>query len=198
MIYSLTGVLAEKQTDEIVLVCNGVGFKIAVSLPTAAAAPSVGAQWTVYTYLQVKEDGLELFGFVDKETQRVFKMLIGVSGVGPKAALSILSVLSVEKILLSISAGDYKAFTACQGVGPKLAQRLVLELKDKVGTAAGIDFSQIAAVSAANGAAAQAVQALVALGYSQGEAAATLAKLDAGLPVEELIRQALRNIAGRR
>lgn len=196
MIYSLSGTLAEKRNDEVVIVCGGVGFRVAVPLPTAAAAPAVGQPFTIYTHMQVKEDGMELFGFADKEARNIFKMLISVSGVGPKAALSILSVLQPEKIFLAISAGDHKAFTACQGIGPKIAQRLVLELKDKVSAVAGgLSIEDVAAAPAA-GAAAQAVGALVALGYSQSEAATAIAKLDGTLPVEEMIKQALRRIGG--
>lgn len=196
MIYSLCGTLAEKHSDELVLVCGGVGFRVSVPLPTAAAAPAVGQQCTLYTHMQVKEDGIELFGFSNADMRGIFKMLISVSGVGPKAALSILSVLPAEKIFLAISAGDYKAFTACQGVGPKIAQRLVLELKDKVRSlAGGLSVEEIAAAPA-GGSGAQAVGALLALGYSQSEAAQAISRLDGSLPVEELVKQALRHIGG--
>ena len=202
MIYSLQGIVAEKGVDEVVLVCGGVGFRVSVPLSTAANTPVIGSDYLLYTYFHVKEDGMELYGFADKSSRNVFKMLISVSGVGPKAALSILSMMSTDKIFLAISAGDYKAFTACQGIGPKIAQRLVLELKDKVGSIAeSMSFDNIpdmSAISGTTGAATQAVQALVALGYSQSEAASAIARLPADLAVEELIRLALQSMAGGR
>ncbi len=203
MIYSLNGILAENSNDTLVVVCGGIGFRVSVPLPTAAGAPAVGENCQLYTHFHVKEDGMELYGFLDKSSRSVFKMLISVSGVGPKAALSILSMMSVDKVLLAISASDHKAFTACQGIGPKTAQRLVLELKDKVGgLAEGLSIEDVANVSsmmpAATSATTQAVQALVALGYSQSEAASAIAKLDGTLSVEELVRGALQSMAGGR
>ena len=203
MIYSLQGTLAEKTPDELIVVCSGVGYRVSVPLGTAANAPAVGSEILLYTYFHVKEDGMELYGFSDKSSRNVFKMLISVSGVGPKAALSILSMMAVDKIFLAISAGDHKAFTACQGIGPKIAQRIVLELKDKVGSIAeSLSYDDIPDMSAltavASGATTQAVQALVALGYSQSEAASAVARLPAGLSVEELVRASLQSMAGGR
>ena len=201
MIYCLKGELLKKTTEQAVILCGGVGYQVQLPATVAAALPGAGAQVTLYTYMNITENDVSLFGFSTEEQQACFKMLIGVSGVGPRVGMAILSVLSPEKVALAASAGDHKAFTAASGVGPKLAQRITLELKDKVGKglAEGLGFGADAAVAAPPaGAASQALAALVSLGYSQGEAAAAVARLDDSLPVEELVRQALRGMAGRR
>ncbi|MEI3278565.1 MAG: Holliday junction branch migration protein RuvA [Faecalibacterium sp.] len=129
-------------------------------------------------------------------------MLTAVSGVGPKVAVAILSVMEPDRVALAISAGDHKAFKAASGVGPKLAQRIVLELKDKVakGFVDGINLEDVGAATAAPAAqgAGQAIAPLASLGYSQSEAALAVSKIDASLPVEEIIKLALRGMAGRR
>ena len=199
MIHSLTGKVIEKSLDEIVISCGGVGFLVAVPQTAQGSIAAVGEETTLYTYLNVKEDALDLYGFATKAEQRAFKILTTVSGVGPKAGLAILSALSPDRIALAVSSGDYKAFTAAQGVGPKLAQRIVLELKGKFSdtTLQGVsieDVSRTAAVSTGN--VSQAISALVALGYTQSQAAVAISKLDADLDVQSLIKQALRLIAG--
>ena len=201
MIYCLKGELLKKTTEQAVILCGGVGYQVQLPATVAAALPGAGAQVTLYTYMNLTENDVSLFGFSTEEQQACFKMLIGVSGVGPRVGMAILSVLSPEKVALAVSAGDHKAFTAASGVGPKLAQRITLELKDKVGKglAEGLGFGADAAAAAPPaGAASQALAALVSLGYSQGEAAAAVARLDDSLPVEELVRQALRSMAARR
>ncbi|MCI6640586.1 MAG: Holliday junction branch migration protein RuvA [Pygmaiobacter massiliensis] len=200
MIYSLTGKVLEKTLDRVVLSCAGVGYEVNLPAGVAGALAPVGGEATVYTCLNVSENDISLFGFPDPESRKIFLLLTGVSGVGPKVGLAILSVLSPKRIVLAISAADHKAFTAASGVGPKLAQRIVLELKDKVGkglvgTVELGDLAVPAAVPAAG--MAQAMAALAALGYTQSEAAAALNQLDASLPTEELIRQALRQMAGK-
>ncbi|MEG0340434.1 MAG: Holliday junction branch migration protein RuvA [Oscillospiraceae bacterium] len=197
MIYSLTGKLVEKSNTEVVIECGGVGYWVFIPAAAASALPSVGNVCTLYTYMNLSENLIQLFGFADKESQSVFRMLITVSGVGPKAGLAILSALSPDKIVLAISAGDYKAFTAANGIGPKIAQRLVMELKDKVGKGltSGISLDDIN-TNAPNmgGSVQQAMAALVSLGYSGSEAAQAIGRLDANLPVSELIRLALQGI----
>ena len=200
MIYSLTGKVLEKTLDRVVLSCAGVGYEVNLPAGVAGALAPVGGEATVYTCLNVSENDISLFGFPDPESRKIFLLLTGVSGVGPKVGLAILSVLSPKRIVLAISAADHKAFTAASGVGPKLAQRIVLELKDKVGkglvgTVELGDLAVPAAVPAAG--MAQAMAALAALGYTQSEAAAALNQLDASLPTEELLRQALRQLAGK-
>jgi Holliday junction DNA helicase RuvA len=201
MIHCLTGKLLEKTPDYVVIDCGGVGYMASIPSSTAGALPAVGETCTVYTILNVTENDVSLFAFSDKESQSMFRMLTGVSGVGPKAGLAILSVLAPQRIVLAISGGDHKAFTAANGVGPKLAQRIVLELKDKVGKGmAGAlnaeDFAGAAAAPA--GGMAQALAALTSLGYSGTEAAQALSGLDTSLPTAELIRLALQGIGKRR
>lgn len=203
MIYSLTGTLSEKSADSIVLNVQGVGFYVAMPSTAIGALPAVGKECTVFTYLNVKEDAMDLYGFTDKTARGLFRMLLGVSGVGPKAALAILSGLSTAQILLAVSSGDHKAFTKCPGVGPKLAQRMVLELKDKVGKSAELaDVSELplsgggAAVD--SGVMTKAIQALVGLGYSQSEAAMAVSRQPQDAPLEELIRLSLKTLASKR
>lgn len=200
MIYSLTGKVLKKTLDMVVICCGGVGYQVMVPASVAGALPAIGQEATVYTHLNITENDVSLFGFATEEQKTCFSMLTGVSGVGPKAGLAILSVMNPDRVALAISAGDHKAFTAANGVGPKLAQRIVLELKDKVGkglTADGLTMSDVSAAGSA-GNLSQAIAALVSLGYSQSEAALGVAKLDENLPVEEIIKQALRNMAIRR
>lgn len=198
MIHSLTGKVIEKSLDEVVISCGGVGFLVSVPQTAQGAIAPIGEETTLYTYLNVKEDALDLYGFATKEEQRAFKILTTVSGVGPKAGLAILSALTPDRVALAVSSGDYKAFTAAQGVGPKLAQRIVLELKGKFTdtTLSGVTIEDISAAASATGNVSQAISALVALGYTQSQAATAVAKLDTNADVQTLIKQALRLIAG--
>ncbi|GKI15929.1 Holliday junction ATP-dependent DNA helicase RuvA [Oscillospiraceae bacterium] len=201
MIYCLNGKLIKKTLDMVVISCAGVGYQVLVPASVAAALPAVGGEAMLYTMMNVTETDVTLFGFATEEQQTCFKMLTAVSGVGPKVGLAILNVLSPERIALAVSAGDHKAFTAANGVGPKLAQRITLELKDKVGKglAEGLSLGDVGGMGAApaGGALSQAIAALTSLGYSAGEAAAAVAKLDESLPVEEMIKLALRGMARR-
>ena len=165
--------------------------------------PRIGETATVYTHLNVREDALDLYGFSTKSELNCYKMLTTISGVGPKAALSILSEMTPEGGAMAAASGDSKKFTKASGVGPKLAQRIVLELKDKVakGFVDGISLEDVAGACAdtqASQGSSQAIAALVSLGYSQSEAALAVSKIDASLPVEEIIKLALRGMAGRR
>ena len=203
MIYCLTGKVIKKSLNAVVLSCGGVGYYAQCPASVAGALPGVGKEATLYTVMSVTENDVSLYGFATEEQQSCFEMLTGVSGVGPKVGLAILSVMEPDRVALAISAGDHKAFKAASGVGPKLAQRIVLELKDKVakGFVDGISLEDVAGASSAAPAAAgagQAIAALVSLGYSQSEAAMAVSKIDATLPVEEIIKLALRGMAGRR
>lgn len=202
MIYCLTGKVIKKTLTKVVISCGGVGYGVLVPSSISSSLPAVGNETTVYTYMNVTDKGVSLFGFASEEEQACFEMLTSVSGVGPKVGLSILSSLTPERITLAISSGDHKAFTAANGVGPKLGQRIVLELKDKVakGLADGIGLADVggSAGGVPSGSLGQAIAALTSLGYSPSEAASAVAKLDETLPVEELIKLALRNMAGRR
>ena len=204
MIYCLTGKIVKKSMNAVVLSCGGVGYYAQCPASVAGALPGVGKEATIYTVMSVTENDVSLYGFATEEQQACFEMLTAVSGVGPKVGLAILSVMEPERVALAISAGDHKAFKAASGVGPKLAQRIVLELKDKVakGFVDGISLEDVAGASGQTPAAqssGQAIAALVSLGYSQSEAALAVSKIDATLPVEEIIKLALRGMAaGRR
>ena len=202
MIYCLTGKIVKKSLNAVVLSCGGVGYYTQCPASVAGALPGVGQETTLYTVMSVTENDVSLYGFATEEQQACFEMLTAVSGVGPKVGLAILSVMEPQRVALAISAGDHKAFKAASGVGPKLAQRIVLEL-DKVakGFVDGISLEDVAGSAAdtpATQSSAQAIAALVSLGYSQSEAALAIAKIDATLPVEEIIKLALRSMAGRR
>lgn len=194
MFYSLTGKIVHKTLNAFAIECSGVAFLCHASEYTMRNL-EIGKTDTVLTHLNVREDALDLFGFYTQLELDWFKLLTSVSGVGPKAGLAILSVHTPDKLAVIISAGDYKAITKANGVGPKLAQRVVNELKDKV-IASGEVSSDVAAVEAVSSSSnkAEAVSALTMLGYSQTEASVALSKLDATLPVEELIRQGLKQL----
>ena len=203
MIYCLTGKIVKKSMSAVVLSCGGVGYYAQCPASVAGALPGVGKEATLYTVMSVTENDVSLYGFATEEQQACFEMLTAVSGVGPKVGLAILSVMEPQRVALAISAGDHKAFKAASGVGPKLAQRIVLELKDKVakGFVDGISLEDVAGAASgepASQSSAQAIAALVSLGYSQSEAALAISKIDATLPVDEIIKLALRGMAGRR
>ena len=203
MIYCLTGKIVKKSMSAVVLSCGGVGYYAQCPASVAGALPGVGKEATLYTVMSVTENDVGLYGFATEEQQACFEMLTAVSGVGPKVGLAILSVMEPQRVALAISAGDHKAFKAANGVGPKLAQRIVLELKDKVakGFVDGISLEDVAGAASdapSSQSSAQAIAALVSLGYSQSEAALAISKIDATLPVEEIIKLALRGMAGRR
>ena len=200
MFYSLTGKVVMKDTSTAAIDCSGVAYLLNTTLFTINSLPPVGETATVFTYLAVREDALDLFGFYSKEELECFKLLITVSGVGPKAATSVLSALSPSQLAVAISSGDVKAITAAQGVGAKIAQRIVLELKNKMGsvTMNSDSLSSIADAtkSGISSASKDAVDALVsAFGYSRSEASIAGGRLDQNLTAEELIRKALAVLA---
>ena len=172
------GIVAEKTADSIVLDVNGVGYLLFVSGATLSMAPAVGERMKLYSVLNVREDAMELFGFYSREEKNMYERLKGVSGVGSRTALQILSAMSVRDLSLALVSGDATALTRVPGIGKKTAQRLVLELKDKVedsqltGSAAAISPK-----SADAGTEAEAVAALVALGYSASEAARAVSRV---------------------
>lgn len=183
-----------------VLDVGGVAFKCFTSMNTLRGLPQLNERATLYTHLNVREDALDLFGFLSQAELNCFKLLTAISGVGPKAGIAILSEMTPENVALAAAAGDSKRFTKANGVGPKLAQRIVLELKDKVKnlSVTGMEGNgaEPGGVSAA-GNAAQAVEALVTLGYSPSDAAAAVGRFDSALPPEELIRLALMSFGSR-
>lgn len=194
MFYSVSGNVVDYSTNFVAVEAGGVAFLCFTSMQTASKCSIIGEKVTLFTYLNVREDAIELYGFYDKEELDCFKMLINVSGVGAKMALSLLSEYTPDKIILSIAAGDYKALTKAAGIGAKLAQRITLELKDKIGSLSVGTQEDVAAVSSVskNSVTAEAVAALVMLGYNQSEASLAVSNLDPSLTVEELIKQALK------
>lgn len=200
MFYSLTGKLVHTEPGMAVLDVGGVAFKCFTSMNTLRNLPRLNETATLYTHLNVREDALDLFGFLTQGELNCFKLLTGISGVGPKVGIAILSEMTPETVALAAAAGDSKRFTKASGVGPKLAQRIVLELKDKVKSlsASGLSMEDMEAGGpSASGNAAQAVEALVTLGYSPSDAAAAVGRLDSQLPPEELIRLALKSFGSR-
>ncbi len=198
MLYSLTGKVVHIDTNALAVQCGGVAFYCAASLNTLRHVGAVGDEVTLYTYLAVREDALDLFGFADQQELQCFKLLTGVTGVGPKAALAILSQLEPARLALCVASGDAKTITKAQGVGNKLAQRVVLELKDKFKSQVPASFGADAEAAGSLSACAnceEAVSALEMLGYARTEAAAAVGKLDSTLSAEELIRQALRSLS---
>ena len=203
MLYSLRGKLIHKEPGLVVIECGGVGYACRTTYAASGGIGETGREVFLYTYLYVRDENIELFGFSDQQELRCFQLLISISGVGPKAALSILSDLEPTRFMLTVAAGDSKVLTKVKGIGAKTAQRIVLELKDKVakGFVEGINLEDVAGAAADTPAAqgaGQAIAALVSLGYSQSEAALAVSKIDGTLPVEEIIKLALRGMAGRR
>ena len=199
MFYSLTGKVVHTDESSVALSCSGVAFRCYTSFNTLCKIGSTGETVTLYTYLSVREDALDLFGFADTSELDCFKILIGVSGVGPKAGLAILSRLTPDKLSQAVACGDVKAITAAQGVGPKIAQRIIVELKDKLAPfSAGVssvgysDVSHNISVGAEN----DAVDALMSLGFTRSEASLAVGKLDKNLSLDDMIKQALLSLSG--
>ena len=170
MFAHISGVIAEKNADSIVIDAGGIGFLLNVSAATLSAAPAAGEKFKLYTIFNVREDAMELCGFATREEKRMYERLRSVGGVGSKLALAVLSSLSVRDLSVALVTGDAAALCRVPGIGKKLAQRLVLELKDKV------EDSQLASSAApippkSAGIEAEAIAALVALGFSSAEAA---------------------------
>ena len=197
MIYSVRGKLIYSQGDTAVVECGGVGYECRTTFSTTRAIAGKD-EVMLYTHLAVREDAMELFGFASKEELKSFRMLIGVSGVGPKAAISILSAVTPSQFALAVATGDSASFTKIKGIGAKTAQRIVLELKDKIAKENTISVRGEAAAAAPavmDDSVREAITALVVLGYSEGEAASAIGKLDPTLPTEELIKKALMSLA---
>ena len=200
MFYSITGKIVYIDTQSVAIETGGVAFRCSTTLTTLKRIGEKGSTATLYTYLNVREDALDLFGFADEQELECFKLLIGVSGVGPKAALAILSSATPESLAMAIVTGDEKTLTAAPGIGKKIAQRIILELKDKMAGASGgtLDFSSgggAVNVSAFTSKATEAAQALAVLGYTSAEVAAALKGIDVeNLPLEEIVRQSLKKM----
>ncbi len=194
----LSGTVAHIDQKLAVIDCGGIGFAVSTSGYTLSTL-SKGKEALLYTFMSVKEDGITLFGFHTREERNLFCQLISVSGVGPKAALSILSASNPSQLALSIITGDIKPLTAAPGVGKKIAQRIVLELKDKLAKEQGDALEQYTApasgLAIGENKAGEAAAALAVLGYSQGEINAALKDIDPQTAsVEDMIRLALRRM----
>lgn len=197
MFHHIKGTVFHVDPNRVVLDNGGVGYSINTSFFSASSVKK-GEEALFYTYLHVREDAMELYGFATEEELSCYKMLTSISGVGPKAALAILSVVTPEKLALCVISEDEKALTKAPGVGKKLAQRIILELKDKlaksqlsVSGGAGVELPQ---PEVNMGSAGEALAALTVLGYGRAEAAEALGGLDESLPVEELVRQCLKKL----
>ena len=200
MLYSLKGTLTFSGDGCIAVDCGGVAYLCRTTLSTLSRVGRVGDTVQVYTYMQIRTDALDLFGFADKQELDCFKMLVGVSGVGARIALAILSTMTPESFALCVAATDYKPLTVTPGVGKKLAERIILELRDKVG---GGSFSTpesvlVGQTAKSAGNVQEALSALVVLGYSQTDAVKAVSGTPEDTPVDQIIKQALSKLAKKR
>lgn len=197
MIYSLSGILKHIDLNFVVIECGGVGFKCNASVNTISQIGDLGEKVSLFTYLAVKEDALELYGFCTQEEQECYLKLISVSGVGPKAAIAILSKLSPSELANAVLTENVKAITAAQGVGPKVAQRIILELKTKF-SASSVVPSRAAAstrnIANSSNEMNEAVIALEALGYTHSQAVSAVSGIDSSLSASQIIKLALKNL----
>ena len=197
----IEGKVCEKNAGELILLAGGVGYQINCSMNTLAAAPAIGETMRCYTWLSVREDAMELFGFASREEKRMFQSLTSVSGVGSKMALALLGSMPLKDLNLAILMGDVTALSRAPGIGKKTAQRIALELKDKVSqedvsAAAGVASPAMAQAMTAD-CVTEALEALQALGYTPGEARAAIQSVrDQSDKTDELIKLALRSMAG--
>ncbi|MDD6484933.1 MAG: Holliday junction branch migration protein RuvA [Clostridiales bacterium] len=190
MYYSITGKVIKKEENYAVIDNNGIAYMIMTSLNSLSSMTE--SVVTMYTYLNVREDAVELFGFTTIEEKNTFLKLISVSGVGPKAALAILSASTPAKFAVAVITNDVKVITKAKGVGPKLAQRIILELKDKMKNEdLDIDISAAEPEVMMSNCRAEALSALVVLGYSRADAKKAVEKTEDGLSTEEIIKKAL-------
>jgi Holliday junction DNA helicase RuvA len=191
MIATLNGVVSEKLADVVVLDVRGVGYGLYVTAEDHGRLVS-GEQAKVYIYEHIREQAHDLFGFLSRDTQGLFEQLLNVNGVGPKMALNMLSIGSVTEVKQAIASGDVKFIQRASGVGKRVAERVVVDLKDKVGLAS-VDLASTGVLQSEEAALGdEAVEALVSLGYTSADAAVALQKIDPKLPTEDRIKQALK------
>ena len=202
MIAFIEGELAEKNADGIVVSCGGVGYFIGVPVSLIGALPPVGSRVKIHTYLHVREDAMQLYGFSSKKDLELFKLLINVSGIGPKGALSILGAMTPEQLRMAIVANDAKGIAKSPGIGAKTAQKIILELSDKVNIEDMIDMNDSPVFASGEGAcgltgvAGDVMLALVSLGYSNSQALAAVSAVsgDDAKDEQSLLKAALKNI----
>ena len=203
MIEFVRGELAAVEADKAVVDVDGIGFGVFMSGQALGMLPSVGEQVKIYTYLNVKEDAMQLYGFLTRDDLEIFRLLIGVSGIGPKGALGILTGLTPDELRFAVMSKDVKAISAAPGIGKKTAEKLILELKDKLrieDVLDGVVLNRTTPDSASGGSgevAGEAVQALVALGYGSTEALQAVKKIEIkeDMEVEEVLKAALKYVA---
>ncbi|MGN1458275.1 MAG: Holliday junction branch migration protein RuvA [Acutalibacteraceae bacterium] len=200
MIYSLNGTIIHKEPNAVVIECGGVGYKCLTTMNTQRTLSNIGEKAMLYTQMLVRDDAIELCGFATTDELNCFKMLMSISGVGARLAIALLSELQPEQIALAVSTGDSKTLTKANGVGNKLAQRIILELKDKIKkltTNDTINTTSVSVLPSASGNIQQALNALAVLGYSPDEALPYMSGIDSSLPVEKIISETLKAIGKR-
>lgn len=203
MIQFIRGELVGIEEDRIFVDVGGVGYGIFMSGQSMGRLPQIGREVKIYTYLNVKEDAMQLFGFLTRDDLRVFKLLIGVNGIGPKGGQAILSVLTPDDLRFAVMANDVKAISAAPGIGKKTAEKLILELKDKLHVEDALEHAMSASdsmstsVESSREVTSEAIQALVALGYGNTEALKAVKKVEitSEMSVNEVLKQALKFIA---
>lgn len=198
MYYYISGQLVLTEPNMAVVDAGGVGYQLSISATTLSViASKIGAKVTLFTHFAVREDAMELYGFATQEELSAFRMLIAVSGVGAKSAISVLSQLSPDRFALAVATGDTKAISRASGIGAKTAARIVLELKDKIAKelpASAETDSEAAAAMQSGDDRGEAIDALLVLGYTRSEAIAALRGVEAGADLETMIRQALKKL----
>lgn len=195
MIYSLSGKIIEKLNDRAVIECSGVGFEVQMTRIGLSSLNTLGEQATVLIHMIVREDALELYGFVSSDERDCFRVLLGVSGVGPKAAASVLSELTPSELATAVATADTAQITRAQGVGPKVAQRIVLELKDKLKAISPVPVKQQVNIQGNASKTIEAIDALMTLGYTQHEAKRAVSSMDiTDKTVEDIIKIALKEM----
>lgn len=200
MISYVRGELAAVEKEKVILDVGGVGYGVFMPEASMEMLPSIGEEVKLHTYLNVREDAMQLFGFLTRDELEIFRMLIGVSGIGPKGGLSILSKLTADDLRFAVLSGDAKAISAAPGIGKKTAEKVIIELKDKLDLEEMLEPKAVAAPESVNGISgevqSEAVQALVALGYGSTESLRAVKKVDMSQAetVEDVLKQALKNL----
>lgn len=196
MIATLNGKFLYSDLTSVIVECGGVGYKCYVTKNCLNNLPEKNSELFLYTHLVVREDAMDLYGFTDIDELEAFKLITSVSGVGPKIGIAILSEFTPNRLITAIASNDPKTLTLASGVGIKLAQRIVLELKDKVGAIeTSTDDMSVTVNASSRENISEAVEALMALGYTKGQASLAVARLDSSLSTNELIKLALQNLA---
>ena len=196
MIYSLNGTIIHTEPNAVVIECGGVGYRCLSTMNTLRTLPRIGEKAMLYTHMIVREDAVELCGFADQSELNCFRLLMNISGVGAKVAVAVLSEFTPEQVAVAVSSGDSKSLTRAAGVGNKLAQRIVLELKDKVKNIVPSvsQTSSSGGVILPEGNITKAISALAVLGYSPDEVTPFMTNIDPSLPVEKIIGETLKAI----